>query len=225
MRTVFVLFILIFSATAHGFDLRGIQSNNRGVKSYTDERLGDSYNAFVGALSDLPFSPEVHYNLGRTFFENKEYEKAYKESMTAAKFAEPNSETRFQSLFQAAASQAESKKVDEAVAIYQMALEIKPDSKEVKTNIELLTKQNQGGGQGEPQQDPQEGEGQGDQQQPQPNQGPKQDQKKQPKPFKSEDLSKKDVENILDELERQEEQIRAKFQREGSKDSPRDKDW
>jgi Ca-activated chloride channel homolog len=206
--------------------LRGIQNNNRGVKSFTDERLSDSYNSFVTSLSDLPFSPEVHYNLGRTFFENKEYEKAYKESMTAAKFAEPNSETRFQALFQAGAALGESKKVDEAIAVYQLALEIKPESKEVKTNIELLTQQQQGGGQGDQQQEQkQDGEGQGDQQKDQPNQGPKQDQKKQPKPFKSDDLSKKDVENILDELERQEEGIRAKFQREGSKDTPKDKDW
>lgn len=217
----------LISVDAHAFDLRGIQNNNRGVKRYSEERLNESYSAFISSLGDLPFSPEVHYNLGRTFFENKEYEKAHKESMIAAKYAEQKSETRFQALFQAAASLAELKKVDEAIALYQEALEIKPESIETKTNIELLTAQQQGGGQGEQQQQDQQSQGDGQgQQDKQDQQGDKQqEQKKQPKPFKSENLSKKDVENILDELERQEEEIRAKFQREGSKDKPKDKDW
>ena len=228
MKKLVLFALLVFAQRAFAFDLRGIQSNNEGVKRFSDERLGESYNSFVKSLADMPFQPEVHYNLGRTFFENKEYEKAYQESMVASRFAgDKNKEIKFLALFQAAAALAEQKKVDEAIEHYQQALELNPESKEAKTNIELLAQQQQGGGGGGEQQEQQkqDGDGQGQNQadQPRTNQNP--DQKKQPRAFKSEELSKKDVENILDELERQEEQIRAKFQREGSKEAPKGKDW
>jgi Ca-activated chloride channel family protein len=220
-----LILISVVSLDASAFDLKGIQNNNQGVKAFKEERLNDAYNAFVTSLSELPFSPEIHYNLGRTFFENKEYDKAQKEAKIAAKYAPEKSETKFQALFLQGASLGEAKKVDEAIAAYQEALEIKPDSVEVKTNIELLTQQQQGGGGGEDQQQQQQ-QGDGKDQKQDPNQGQQQQQQqKQPKPFKSDELNKKDVENILDELERQEEEIRAKFQREGVKEAPKDKDW
>jgi hypothetical protein len=38
-------------------------------------------------------------------------------------------------------------------------------------------------------------------------------------------LSQQDVGRILEEIKRQEDQVREKMQREGGKDAPRDKDW
>lgn len=218
------------ASPASAIDLRGIQNNNQGVKNYKQEQLTNAYTQFAQGLSDLPFNPEVHYNLGRVFYENKEYEKAHQESLTAAKLAPEKSAIRYEALFQAAAALAQLKKVDDAIATYQQALEIIPDSKEAKTNIELLIA---GGGQGEGKEQNQEGGGNKPKDDPKDGQENKPDdrprtnkpQPNAPKPFKSEDLSKRDVENILDELKRQEEQIRAKFQREGAKDAPKDKDW
>jgi tetratricopeptide (TPR) repeat protein len=203
--------------------LRGIQNNNSGVKRYNGEKMTEAYDEFARGLADLPFQPEVHYNLGRTLFENKEYKRSYQESMTAAKLAEKDPEIHFHSLFQAASAKAADKKVDEALALYQQALELKPDSKETKTNIELLLAGGAGSGDGgEPSQDKQ-GQGEGEEQPQNPRQV--ENPRSTPRPFKSQDLSKKDVENILDELKSQEENIRAKFQREGAKDAPNDKDW
>lgn len=220
--------ILLISLSVDAFELRGIQKNNQGVSEFKKEQLTNSHNEFVKGLADLPFQPEVHYNLGRVFYENKEYEKSYQESMTAARLSPENSKIRFESLFQAAAALAQMKKVDDAIATYQKALEIEPNSKETKTNIELLVAS---GGQGEGEnKDQQKGDSKDQSQKDQseqPQDGPRTNQPppNQPKPFKGEDLSKRDVENILDELKRQEEQIRAKFQREGAKDAPKDKDW
>lgn len=220
-------------AGSWAFELRGIRSNNAGVSAYAEKKYSEAFDRFARGLVDLPFDPRVHYNVGRTFLENKEYEKAYQESMVAAKLAVKDPDTKFLALFQAASALAMQKKVDEAIATYQEALEIKPDSVETKTNIELLISQaGQGGGDGDPNQQPQqgdkqkEGQGEGDQQNPPPPPQKKADSPRStPRPFNSEELSKKDVENILDELRSQEENIRAKFQREGSKDAPKDKDW
>ncbi|HEY1078895.1 MAG TPA: tetratricopeptide repeat protein, partial [Bdellovibrio sp.] len=43
------------------------------------------------------------------------------------------------------------KKVDEAIALYQKALDLVPTSQEAKNNIELLTQQQAGGGKGQDQ--------------------------------------------------------------------------
>lgn len=235
MKSLFKYLILslaalsLYAERSEAFQLRGIQKNNQGVQAYQKEQLTNSYDHFARSLGDLPFQPEVHYNLGRVFYENKEFGKSLQESLTAAKLAPEKSEARFLALFQAASALAQLKKVDDAIAMYQRALEIKPDSKETKTNIELLIAAG-GQGQGEDQSDQSGGQpkdqpkdGEGDQ----PKDGPRTNQPppNTPKPFKGEDLSKRDVENILDELKRQEEQIRAKFQREGAKDAPKDKDW
>ena len=227
----FSLLVFVASAVAvraDAFELRGIRSNNDGVSSYEKKKYSESFDRFARGLGDLPFDPKVHYNLGRTLLENKEYEKAYSESMMAAKLAEKDPEMKFHSLFQAASALALTKKVDEAIATYQQALDIKPDSKETKTNIELLIA---GGGEGEGENDEKKDgdkkkdqKGGGDQEQPQ-NPQKVENPRPTPRPFKSQDLSKKDVENILDELRAQEENIRAKFQREGAKEAPKDKDW
>lgn len=232
----FAVVASIFAATlfaasqASAWDLRGIQRNNEGVRKFRDEKINDAYERFAQGLGDLPFQPDLHYNLGRAYFENKEYEKAVKESLTAERLSNIP-ELKFHALFQAAAASAALKKIDEALAFYQRALEFNPDSKETKTNIELLLAGGQGSGEGgEPQEKPQDGDkqnepkdGNGQKPQEQPKSG--QQPRPTPRPFKSESLGKKDVENILDELKQQEEQIRAKFQREGAKDSPREKDW
>lgn len=53
----------------------------------------------------------------------------------------------------------------------------------------------------------------------------KQSPKYQPRPFKGEDLSEGDVKKILGELKRQEDKIRAEYNRKEVKEQPRDKDW
>ncbi|MCM2281497.1 MAG: tetratricopeptide repeat protein [Bdellovibrionaceae bacterium] len=220
--------LVLVSIPAHAIDLRGIKNNNDGVTAYKKEKYSEAFQKFAQGMGDLPFDPRVHYNLGRTLLENKEYEKAYTESMMAAKLAEKDPQTKFAALFQAATALAQQKKVDEAIAKYQEALELQPDSVETKTNIELLISQGGNGG-GDDSQEQQQGDqdqqkqGQGDQEQQQPQKV--ENPKGTPKPFQSKELSKKDVENILDELRAQEENIRAKFQREGAKDAPKDKDW
>jgi len=210
-------------------EFRGILRNNEGVRNFNEKRYNQAFEKFGQSLGDLAFEPQVHYNLGRVYFENKDYEKAYRESLNAAKLATKNRDLQFLALFQAAAALGEMKKVDEAIMTYQQALEINPGSVEVKTNIELLVQQGQGGG-GDQSQQQAQGNGNSDDQQ---NQGqqpnnpsqPMVNRRDQPRSFQGKDLTNKDVENILDELEAQEESIRAKFQREGSKDLPRDKDW
>lgn len=243
------LFSLSALSPAQADELRGVIRNNEGVRKLKAGQTLEAYSKFGDAMVDLPFSPEVHYNLGLAFLEHKEPEKALSEFLKAAQLAQGDSRAertaRFNALFNAAVVSAELKNVAQALGLYQQALELNPESLEVKTNMELLTQQ--GGGEGEGESQDQQGKGdndkkdkkdkgQGQDQQDQKDQKPDQNKdqnqpqqgptpKPSPRPFKSEEISPQDVGRILEELKRQEEQIRAKMQGEGAKDVPNAKDW
>jgi tetratricopeptide (TPR) repeat protein len=245
MNRALLILAILFLATpssAKAFELRGVVRNNDGVKKLEAGRRVEAYDRFTDALADVPFSSEVHYNLGNSFLDNKEVDKALSEYRQAIKLAPGESsrekDLRFKAHFNSAIALTEQKKIDEALAQYQQALELEPESVETKTNIELLIQSGQGGGEGDQSQqdkgdqkkDKQGQGGEGQEQKPQqPQQSQQQNQqpkaKPSPRPFKSDEISQQDVGRILEELKRQEEQIRAKMQREGAKDAPRDKDW
>lgn len=232
---------LLVSEPARANELRGVIKNNAGVRKFGSKNGAQAFEDFTGALSDLPFSGEVHFNIGNSFLLRREYEKAISEYGIAAKSAPGGSsrekETRFRALFNSAIALTELKKIDEALASYQRALEIYPDSLETKTNIELLTAGGGGdGGDDKDEKKDKDGKGKGQDKDDKDKKDDKGDKKKDepqkfenprstPKPFKSDELSQQDVKRILEELKRQESQIRARMQNEQRKDAPPDKDW
>lgn len=217
---------------ARADEFRGVRRNNRGVNEFKSEKFVESLDTFTKTLSDLPDSPEVHFNIGNAFMANKDDLKALTEFNVALRMS-PSPELEFKTLFNRAQALANQKQIAEALDSYQRALKLKPDSVEVKTNIELLMASGEGEGDGDSQDSGKEGKDQKDQQKDPKNQDQNKDQKPQsgptpkptPRPFKSEQLSQQDVGKILEELKRQEDQIRGKMQREGGKDAPREKDW
>jgi Ca-activated chloride channel family protein len=238
MRALLLLFTVLFGLSAQSSELRGVWRNNVGTKKFESKDSVKALDDFTGALMDLPFSGEVHYNLGNAFLRSREYEKALSEFRIALENSKGNSsierETRFRALFNSGVAQAELKKTDEALELYQKAIDLKPDSVESKTNIELLTKNGGGGGEGDSdnkdkdqkdKKDKKDGQGKDkDQNQPKPDQKVENPHYK-PKEFKSEELTQQDVKRILEELKRQEEQIRARMNNEQAKDAPVGKDW
>ncbi len=243
-----LLMVLLNSKPAFANDLRGVLRNNSGVRKFAGKNAAQAFEDFTGALGDLPYAGEVHFNIGNSFLIQREYEKALSEYQQAIKTSPGDSarglETRFRSYFNSAIALTEMKKNDAALENYQRALEISPDSVETKTNIELLTAQSSGGGDGEDDKDQQDdpnekGKDKNDDKKDdknkdekdkkdkkdKPNDKPFDNPKSTPRPFKSEELSQQDVKRILEELKRQEEQIRARMENEQRKDAPPDKDW
>lgn len=230
MRRLAALLIAVLGSAAHAGELGAIRDNNDGVKRFEKGRTNDAYRKFTDSLAELPFDGTVHSNIGDSFLANKEFDKAMNEYREAIRLSPGDSRrermVRFHALFNLGVIHSAEKRVDAALEAYQMALEIVPDSVEVKTNMELLLQSGGGGGEGD-QQDKKNQQGDGDQQQQQPQQydDNKNKQKPKPKPFDSKDLTQQDVNKILDELKQQEEQVRAKMERQGAKDAPPDKDW
>lgn len=229
----FAFGLLLFAserATASEFD--GVRRNNTAKKQFQAERPVEALDGFSKSLEDLPDRAEIHFNIATSFMALKEDDKALKEFDVALK-TNPSPDLEFKIHFNRAQVLATKKETARALDSYQQALRINPESTEVKHNIELLMAAGEGDGEGDEKsdkKDPNKQDKDGDPQN-QPNQQP--DQKPQqgptpkptPRPFKSEQLSNQDVSRILEELKRQEDQIRERMQREGGKDAPREKDW
>jgi Ca-activated chloride channel family protein len=191
-----------------------IEKNNEGILKYDKEDYYGSYQSFLETLSDEPFHPLIHLNLGMTYFQNEEADKSVMSFLAALKLARQrdNKDHLYYSLFNLAAALSSANEIDRALALYQEALTIRPGDKDVRENIEKIWQAQQGGGKGKnedkdkkPQdKDQQDGSGNQDDQQQEPDQGESRQQKK-PKPFESKELSKDDVRKILEEIKNQEQ--------------------
>lgn len=224
---VLLIPICLVGVTARAATLDAFLKNREALKKYEQKAYFPSYQEFLKALQSDPMNPEIQLNLGRALEANQEFDKAQKAYRGALQLLPKDSNLRFEALFNLGNVQTKLKRIDEALATYQLALEMVPDSIEVKTNIELLW-QNSQGGEGEnqdkqqqQQQQNQKQGGKGDK----PQEQPEQQQQKKPKPFDSQNLSQEDVKRILDEIKNQEQSIRANDYEKGAKDAPKAKDW
>jgi len=239
MRRGLILLILGLASVAQATTVESYMRNREALKKYNEKAYYPAYQSFLKALEVDPLNPEIHLNLALTFEANEEWDKAEQAYKSALKILPENSPEHFEALFNLANVLGKQHKIEEALAAYQECLAVVPDSKEVKTNIELLWQGGGGDGQGE-NKDNKDKSGKGDQNQqqkdgqgndknknqsPQDQQDQQKDQKKQPKPFDSKDLSQQDVKKILDEIKNQEQAIRAQEYERNAKEAPRGKDW
>ncbi|WP_413577783.1 hypothetical protein ACLVWU_04920 [Bdellovibrio sp. HCB290] len=250
MRSLILLSILLgLTGCGDQPHLKAISVNREGNALLEKQNFQAANEKYIEALRYNPFLARLHSNLGLSFEGLQQADKAQQSYAEAGRLAEStqDAELKFVARFNEAQLLGKAKKVDEAIALYQKALEIVPASKEAKTNIELLIQQQQGGGGGQGENKDQKQDQKGDQQQQgqQGDQNKEQDQKDQdgkdgqeqkekkyqdtpkykPRPFAGKELSESDVKKILGEIKQQEGKIRSDYNRKESKEQPRDKDW
>jgi Ca-activated chloride channel family protein len=222
---------LLFSSAVFAGPIDTVIKNKNALSDIEKGHFADANKTLSDAVVDNPKEAVLFYNLGVTYEENEEKDKAIQSYLASARLAK-DPDLQFSAYFNAARILGDMKQIEPAIAVYQKALEIHPESVEAKTNIELLFQGGGGGGKGKNKddKDKKEGEGENKDQSDQQNDQPKpSDQKKnekpKPRPFDSKELSPQDAKKILDELKRQEEQVRAKFNEKRHRDTPVEKDW
>ncbi len=235
---LFAFFFMRVTEGKENRDWMSIYENNKAVDLLNKKKNHQAHKRLMDALVNQPLSPFLHYNLGHAFYQNKNFEQAIKQFESASRMTS-DKEIQFKSLFNAAESANQKGDIDRALEYYQLALKLKPEALEVKTNIELLmsrskknkqSKQDKKNQQQRQDEQPQESEKDKRSQQ---EQGSPREQRKKTEnknQFKSKELTSKDVEKILEELKRQEEKVRGQFmqreqkQRKAGKEFI-EKDW
>lgn len=206
--------------------------SNEGVQALQSADTAAAEQAFAQSLRYQAKDSAPQINLGIVYRLKERPDRAADAFRTGDLMAKTPKES-FISRFNEGEAWGAGKKVTEALAAYQRALEIEPASIETKTNIELLVSQQgqgegQGGeGEGKNQKPGDKGEGQDNKDEPK-NEKPKEyaeNPKYKPRPFDGKELDEADVKKILDELKRQENRIRAEYQKKESKESGGGKDW
>lgn len=218
--------VLGVSAQSWADSLSAIHENNVGVEQIENERPREAEATFLKALTEDPFNAEIRYNLGTSYLMQKKFDRALKEYQAVLRQKDLHPELAFVANFNAAIAAQELNNVDLALDHYQAALMVKPDSLETKKNIELLLasqsgkpKQGQGQGQGDPNDDNQNGQGQQPKDQ-NPNDQPNN------KPQNGQNFSKDELKKIFEELERQEQKVRAlEYGTKGGREKGPSKDW
>jgi tetratricopeptide (TPR) repeat protein len=229
--------LAFISLSSHATTWQSFSHNTKGVSYLLRKEYYRAHKEFMSALEDDPLNLTVQMNLGLNYEANEEHEKAEKTYLSILPLLPENSEYSFPAHFNLGVIQGVQRKIPAALASYQKALEMKPDSKEVKTNIELLWQGGQGEGDGKDQENQKDSKSgkqgrngkddkdQKDQKdQKQPNESDNK-QKKKPRPFQSQELKQEDVKRIMDELKNQEQNIRAQEYQKGAKEPANSKDW
>lgn len=211
------------------------------------EKFEDALAKYYSLLEFEGRRPGTHSNIGVILNSMQKPEDALKSLLHAQKLAEDSGDPEliFKVRYNLGVYFGAQKNVLSALENYQVALDLVPDSKEIKTNIELLIQQNskksgkgdkdkdnpQNDGKGEGQQDKKPGDDQKDKDDKN-GEDKKDDIKKegspkyQPRPFKGDQLSEGDVKKILGELKNQEQKIRANFdKKEKGKTNSNEKNW
>lgn len=205
--------------------------NNRGVLEAYFENSKESKEFFLEALTLEPNYFEARYNLALNDMTEEQLANSYKELeyLEAAIVNSTNLSTdiKSQSLFKVYFAKAFIKgllgEIPQALELYQNCLDIHPDSKDVKKNIELLLQGQQGEG-GDKQSD-EESDKSGKDGKNRSDKSKKGDESKDSegeemsdkdikgrddKSLKRKKLSKKEVNQILKEIKKQESEIRSK---------------
>ena len=192
--------------------LRSLLLNRKGNALFLVQNYGAAFESYVQTLEFDPFSAETHLDLGLTYELQQQVDKAPLSYENAYKFAKDD-DLRFMALFNMGQLLGKAKKVDEAVDAYQKALTLRPDSKETKTNIELLIQSQQQQGKDGQDKDPKDQKDDKD----------KKDDKKDGKDPKDDKDKKKDEKDGKDPKDDKEKEKDDKDKKDDKKDG-KDKD-
>jgi len=152
----YLLIFILLSGCERVMDGRAWWANRQAASELKQQKWGQARSSLIEGLSYEPFLSPLHLNLGYAFESEEQKENALAAYQEALRLA-GSPEEKFVASFNLAQLYGKAKNYDLALENYQRALEIRPDSLEVKTNIELLIQQQQ--------QDQQSGEGESQQQQ------------------------------------------------------------
>lgn len=203
----------------------------KGVSYIKQGMYEEAKREFIQYLAENPYSYTARLNLALVDFFLEDYKNAKGEYQVVFEDS-PRSKERFYAYFNAAHIHTREGELDNTLDAYQSALGEKPDSIESKINIELLMIQAKSSQ--EKKEDRGDSPPNTDEQDPTQNQTSKdktKEAKNENEKDKLEELGKdkniddKQMQFILEELEKREQKVRKKIEQKYKNDQNKDKDW
>ncbi len=132
--------ILIFFMTT-GFLDTASSLNEEGNKAYQEKKYKTALENYKKARDKSPEDPAIRYNVGSALYQTEQYQEAEKEFDKVIKQSDKNPELKAKALYNYGNTQYRLGKFEKAIESYKKALEINPDDKDAKYNLEFLENQ------------------------------------------------------------------------------------
>lgn len=109
----------------------------RSDRAYAGENFEKARRGYEKILDDSK-DPEMHYNLGNSYYRLEDYNHAEREYLETLQSTDPK--LREKGLYNLGNTKYRKKELEEAIKAYQKVLEINPDHEKAKQNLEFVQK-------------------------------------------------------------------------------------
>ncbi len=131
----FFVFIFI-SFSGEPVNALSFSTKSKAEKNYENKRYADALGQFLDAQMTDPENLKLKYNLGNTYFQTKEYEKAEKMFLSTA--VEGEKELSQKSYYNLGNTYYHMGKLKESVESFEKAVELDPTDEDAKHNLEFV---------------------------------------------------------------------------------------
>ena len=188
----------------------------KGNKEYNAQKYSDASSFYGKAVEENPTSQEANYNLGNTFYKQKDWDRAIEFYSNSNALEEEEPLNVSAGMHNIGNAMLRKKELNEAMEAYKMALRLNPQDDETRYNLAVVQKmiqdeeQQQDDGEDDQEQDQQQEQQQDQQESPQ-NQ---QDQEKRPEEQEGpEQMSRDNARAMLQAIEQDERETQEKVQK------------
>jgi len=243
MRDKIILLIIISAMVCFAGPHR---DNNRGISQYNEQKYQEALTSFREAETSEPEQPQLTHNVGLTLYRLNEFEESLQELEKSYEKSEDN-QRKADIQYDMGNAAFMNDSLTNAILHYRKSLEIDPENKDAKYNLELARailkefsekqqQQNQSGQQQQQEQQQNQNKDQQEQQQQQKQEQQAQQQEQEEKDEQEqeeqqqrqnpEDMTEEEAEQLLDALEDDEQDLQEeKIKQKGGRSRQSKYNW
>lgn len=133
-KTLILIFFLILSLPVYAESVNSKIRN--GLNLYKQQKFDESLKKFLDVQVENPENPELKYNIANSYYKMKNYEEAIKNYISAANSGDKELEQK--SYYNIGNCLYRQGKLQESIEYYKKSLELNPDDKDAKFNLEFV---------------------------------------------------------------------------------------
>ena len=211
MKIKIVILLISLLSTCSLFAQKAVRKNiKQGNRSYNEQKYEQASQKYEEAIKINPNAPEANYNLGNTYYRQKEWDKSIEQQQHYQLLEKDNGQQVAASWHNIGNALLQKKELKQSMEAYKMALRINPEDDEARYNLAVVQKMIND----EEQEQDQQQEQQKDQQQDNQPDSPDQPQNQNKKPedqTEPEQMSRDNARQILQAIEQDEKETQKRL--------------